>query len=110
MIVEQNDLRMAKPRRAMLESKPPRNSQRKLTETMSSGAATSPPSAPRRKVEQKDITETIANVGQQSRYTRLRGEIMNLTECSKRTAQLAISQAREQGWLVQANGQYRLPF
>jgi hypothetical protein len=31
------------------------------------------------------------------------------TECSKRTAQLAISEACQQGWIVQDNGQYRLP-
>ena len=31
------------------------------------------------------------------------------TECSKRTAQLAITEACQQGWIVQDNGQYRLP-
>jgi hypothetical protein len=39
----------------------------------------------------------------------LRGEIMHLTECSKRTAQLAIIEACQRCWIVQADGQYRLP-
>ncbi len=34
---------------------------------------------------------------------------MHLTECSKRTAQLAITEARRDGRIVQVNGQYRLP-
>lgn len=75
----------------------------------SSGAASPPPVAPRRKVENKDVTQAIVNIGRQARYTQLRGEIMNLTECSKRTAQQAINEAREQGRIVQADGQYRLP-
>jgi hypothetical protein len=35
--------------------------------------------------------------------------IMHTTECSKRTAQLAISEACLQGVIVQTNGLYRLP-
>ena len=35
---------------------------------------------------------------------------MTATECSNGTAQLAITQACRQGWIVQSNGQYRLPF
>jgi hypothetical protein len=65
--------------------------------------------APRRKVENTDVTQAIANVGDPARYTALRGEIMHLTECSKRTAQLAISEACREGWIIQADGQYRLP-
>ena len=36
-------------------------------------------------------------------------EIMTLTECSKRTARLAITEACQQGWIVAANGHYRSP-
>jgi hypothetical protein len=75
----------------------------------SSSCSPPAPAAPRRKVDKTDVTRAIANVGEQARYTQLRGEIMNLTECSKRTAQLAIDEARRQGWIVQADGQYRLP-
>ena len=74
-----------------------------------SGSSPSPPAAARRKVEKADVTQAISNIGEQARYNKLRGEIMNLTECSKRTAQLAINEARQQGWIVQADGQYRLP-
>ena len=67
------------------------------------------PVAPRRKVEQTDITQAVAAIGDQARYNQLRDRIMTATECSKRTAQLAISEACRQGWIVQANGHYRLP-
>jgi hypothetical protein len=40
---------------------------------------------------------------------QLREQIMDRAECSKRTAQLAISEACQQGCIVQDNGQYRLP-
>jgi hypothetical protein len=69
-----------------------------------------PTAAPtRRKVEKTDITQALANMGDQARYNQLRDQIMNATECSKRTAQLAITEACGQGWIVHANGQYRLP-
>lgn len=75
----------------------------------SSGSSPQPPPPSRRKVEKIDITQAIAKIGEQTRYTELRGEIMNRTECSKRTAQLAIDEARREGWIVQTDGQYRLP-
>jgi hypothetical protein len=65
--------------------------------------------AGRRKVEQADVTQALTGVGEQVRYTQLRDQIMDLTECSKRTAQLAITEACRQGSIVQADGQYRLP-
>jgi hypothetical protein len=65
--------------------------------------------APRRKVEKADVTQAVADIGEQVRYNQLREQIMNTAECSKRTAQLAITEACQQGWIVQANGQYRLP-
>lgn len=65
--------------------------------------------APRRKVEKADVKQALAEMGEQAHYNQLRDQIMNTTECSKRTAQLAISEACQQGSIVQANGQYRLP-
>jgi hypothetical protein len=65
--------------------------------------------APRRKVEKADVTQALAEMGDEARYNQLRDQIMNATECSKRTAQLAITEACQQGWLIQADGQYRLP-
>jgi AAA domain len=65
--------------------------------------------APRRKVEKADITQALADVGNKVRYNQLRDQIMHATECSKRTAQLAIAEACQQGWIAQANGQYLLP-
>ncbi|HYS45498.1 MAG TPA: AAA family ATPase, partial [Rhizomicrobium sp.] len=67
------------------------------------------PAAPRRKVDQADVQHALADMGHQARYNQLRDQIMNTTECSKRTAQLAISEACQRGVIVQANGQYRLP-
>lgn len=64
---------------------------------------------PRRKVDRTDITEALADMGDEAGYNQLRDQIMNTTECSKRTAQLAIAEACRQGWIVRANGHYRLP-
>jgi hypothetical protein len=75
----------------------------------SAGQSSVTPPAARRKVEQADVTQALAGIGEQVRYTRLRDQIMDLTECSKRTAQLAITEACRQGSIVQADGQYRLP-
>jgi hypothetical protein len=74
-------------------------------------AAGPPPAntAPRRKVEKADVTQALTEMGDQARYNQLRDQIMNTTECSKRTAQLAISEACQRGVIVQTNGQYRLP-
>jgi hypothetical protein len=64
---------------------------------------------PRRKVEKMDVTQAMARLGERVRYTDLRAQIMNLTECSKRTAQVAITAACQQGWIIHSDGQYRLP-
>ena len=65
---------------------------------------------PRRKVEPVDVTQALAGMGKQACYNQLRQQIMQVTECSKRTAQLAIREACLQGGIVQDNGQYRLPW
>jgi hypothetical protein len=75
-------------------------------QTAHSGPATVPA---RRKVERSDITQALTGLGGHVRYNRLRDQIMDLTECSKRTAQLAITEACQQGWIVQADGHYQLP-
>jgi len=72
------------------------------------GAVLPPPTAGR-KVEKIHVTQALANLGEQVRYNQLREQIMTLTECSKRTAQLAITEACQQGWIVQADGHYQLP-
>ncbi len=64
---------------------------------------------PRRKVEPGDVTQALAGIGQQARHNQLRDQIMRATECSKRTAQLAIQEACLKGGILQDNGQYRLP-
>jgi hypothetical protein len=67
------------------------------------------PAAPHRKVDPADITQALTILGNQARYNQLREKIMTATECSKRTAQLAISEACRKGWIEQTDGHYRLP-
>jgi hypothetical protein len=47
--------------------------------------------ADRRKVGPADIRQVLVQLGTPARYNQLRQQIMTLTECSKRTAQLAIA-------------------
>ena len=63
----------------------------------------------RRKVAREDVAQAFVHAGNPARYSDLRGQIMQLTECSKRTAQLAITEACQQGWILQSDGQYTLP-
>ena len=65
--------------------------------------------AARRKVEPADVSAALASLGEQVRYNELRQRIMERVECSRRTAQLAISAACQHGGIVQSNGHYRLP-
>lgn len=71
-----------------------------------SSAAT--PARARRKVETADIQRVLATSGS-ARFNQLRQQIMNQSECSRRTAQLAIQRACQEGTIIQDNGQYRLP-
>ena len=64
---------------------------------------------PGRKVETADVSQALASRGGQLRYNQLREEIMRRTQCSKRTAQLAITQASQEGLILQNDGQYHLP-
>jgi len=75
-----------------------------------SPAGQAPATSPtRRKVEPADITQALINLGGEARYNQTAQQIMTLTECSKRTAQLAIAEACQQGWIVTADGHYRPP-
>jgi hypothetical protein len=74
------------------------------------GMAPSRTAAVRKKVEPEHVTKALAGLGEQARYNQLRQQVMDLSDCSKRTAQLAIAEACQQGSIVQAAGQYRLPF
>jgi hypothetical protein len=73
------------------------------------GGSIPPKSNPRRKVESQEVSQTLAQRGGPLRYNQLRQEIMQRTQCSKRTAQLAITQASQQGLIRQDAGQYHLP-
>jgi hypothetical protein len=75
----------------------------------SATSTTAASAAPRRKVATEDITQAFAQAGNPARYTALRDPIMRLTACSKRTAPVAITEACQQGWIIQSDGQYRLP-
>src|SRR5258708_3006280 len=81
-------------------------------QTLCFSSAGQPPATPataRRKVEQADVTQALTGIGEQVRYTQLRDQIMDLTECSNPTAQLPPTQACRQSFIAQADGQYRLP-
>ncbi len=71
-----------------------------------------PTKIPHRKADRHRRARQAArahHLGRQARYNQLRQQVMEETECSKRTAQLAIAEACRQGSIVQADGQYRLP-
>jgi hypothetical protein len=63
----------------------------------------------RHKADPTHVTQALSTRGGRLRYSELRQEIMQQTECSKRTAQLAISEACKQGTIVHNDGHYRLP-
>jgi hypothetical protein len=62
----------------------------------------------KRKVEPADVARAVATAGS-ARFNQLRDRIMAQSQCSKRTAQLAIRRACDSGSIVSHNGQYRLP-
>ena len=65
--------------------------------------------ADRRKVEPADVRQALSELGDQARYNQLRQQIMTRTQCSKRTAQMAIAAACQQARIVQTDGRYCLP-
>jgi AAA domain len=74
----------------------------------SAGSVSIAPSR-RHKVDPTDVTQALGTRGGPLRYGELRNQVMQQTECSRRTAQLAISDACKQGTIVHHDGQYRLP-
>lgn len=66
------------------------------------------PAHARRKVEIADVQRAVAASGS-TRFNQLRQQIMTQSECSRRTAQLAIRHACKEGLILRDNGQYRLP-
>ena len=67
------------------------------------------PPQPRHKVESADVQRAVAASGS-VRFNQLRQQIMDQSECSRRTAQLAIQRACREGSIVHKNGQYCLGF
>lgn len=61
-----------------------------------------------RKVETADVQRVLADSGP-ARFNQLRQRVMDQSECSRRTAQLAIQRACDQGSIVSNDGLYRLP-
>ena len=55
-----------------------------------------------------DVQRAVQTSGP-TRFNQLRHQIMSQSECSRRTAQLAIRRACKEGSIIQDNGQYRLP-
>jgi hypothetical protein len=90
---------------------PPRLLQLDSSALWFSAAGTPPPTvaADRRKVEPADVRQVLGELGARAPYNQLRQQIMALTECSKRTAQLAIAEACQRGSIVQSDGHYCLP-
>jgi hypothetical protein len=90
---------------------PPRLLELDSTGLWFSAAGALPPvmAVDRRKVEPADVQRALTALGTKARYNQLRQQIMTLTECSKRTAQMAITVACQQGLIVQADGYYCLP-
>lgn len=72
------------------------------------GSSTPGPIPPRRKVQNADVQRALADSGS-ARFNQLREKIMAQSECSRRTAQLAIQRACQEGSIFHDNGQYRLP-
>jgi hypothetical protein len=90
---------------------PPRLLQLDSSALWFSAAGAPPPAVPadRRKVESTDVRQALTDLGAQARYNQLRQQIMTLTDCSKRTAQMAITAACQQGSIMQTDGHYCLP-
>jgi hypothetical protein len=74
------------------------------------GLAPSKAAVVRKNVEREHGAKALTDPGQQACDNQLRQQVMDQTDCSRRTALLAIAEACRQGSIVHADGQYRLPF
>ncbi len=72
------------------------------------GGVAPAPARPPRKVETANVQRALADSGT-ARFNQLRQRIMDQSECSRRTAQLAIQRACQQGSIICSDGLYRLP-
>jgi hypothetical protein len=52
---------------------------------------------------------SLTELGAEPHYHQIRQQIMPLTECSKRTAQMAITADGQQGSTTHTDGHYLLP-
>lgn len=74
-----------------------------------SGSTPPPPVTPRRKVEPADVQLALQAAGSPSAFNPLRQQIIQNSKCSKRTADLAIRRARDEGFILHDGNQYQLP-
>ena len=76
-----------------------------------SASGSTPPAAPpsRRKVESVDVQFALQATGSPAPFNPLRQQLMQKSKCSKRTADLAIRRARDEGFILHDGNQYRLP-
>jgi hypothetical protein len=76
----------------------------------SASGSTPPAAAPsRRKVESVDVQFALQATGSPAPFNPLRQQLMQKSKCSKRTADLAIRRARDEGFILHDGNQYRLP-
>jgi len=74
-----------------------------------SGSVPAVASPPRRKVEPADVQRALKTTGSPAAFNPLRQQIIQNAQCSKRTADLAIRRARDEGFILHDGAQYRLP-
>ncbi len=74
-----------------------------------SASGLSPPPPNRRKLENTDVQQALVALGPPAGFNQLRQQIIAQSACSKRTAQLAIARARQDGLIVHDQGRYHLP-
>ena len=74
-----------------------------------SGSTPPAPAPSRRKVDPPDVQLALQTAGSPSAFNPLRHQIIQKAKCSKRTADLAIRRARDEGFILHDGKQYRLP-